>query len=357
MRVLITGICGFVGSTLAQTIRQRGHTWTIVGVDNLIRRGSQTNLELLRKLEVQFTHADLRSPSDLDSIPACDWIIDAAANASVLAGTNGNASSRQLMEHNLFGTVNLLERCRQNKAGFILLSTSRVYSINPLNQLKVSVRDRAYCFDHEGWNPNLQGLSKRGIAESFTTAPPISLYGASKLASECLATEYGLTYDFPVWINRCGVMAGGGQFGRPDQGIFAYWIHSHCWRQSLQYLGFDGQGHQVRDCLHPRDLIELIEKQICAGFDKDRPAIVNVSGGINSATSLRQLTDWCDNKFGKHTVNSLPKNRPFDLPWVVLDSSLAQRTWDWQATTSVTEIFEEIAEHARQHPEWLALSR
>ena len=49
----------------------------------------------------------------------------------------------------------------------------------------------------------------------------MSLYGATKLASEQLALEYGSTYGFPVWINRCGVLAGAGQFGRADQGIFA----------------------------------------------------------------------------------------------------------------------------------------
>ena len=49
--------------------------------------------------------------------------------------------------------------------------------------------------------------------------------GASKLASEQLILEYGNSFDFPVWINRCGVLAGAGQFGKADQGIFSYWIH------------------------------------------------------------------------------------------------------------------------------------
>lgn len=352
MRILLTGVCGFVGSTLAEAIRQRGHTWELVGIDNLIRRGSQTNLERLGHLGVQFIHADLRSTSDIASLPKCDWIIDAAANASVLAGTSGNTSSRQLMEHNLVGTVNLLERCRQDQAGFILLSTSRVYSISPLSRLSVLVRDHAYRFDSAG-----PGITPQGIAESFSTTPPVSLYGVSKLASECLALEYGLTYDFPVWIDRCGVMAGGGQFGRPDQGIFAFWIHSHRSRQPLQYIGFDGQGHQVRDCLHPRDLVPLIERQIAVGLDRERPAIVNVSGGIESATSLRQLTDWCDDKFGKHSVTSSAIQRPFDLPWVVLDSALAKQIWNWHPETGVAEILDEIAVHASQHPEWLSISR
>ena len=42
---------------------------------------------------------------------------------------------------------------------------------------------------------------------------------------ETLALEYGEAFGLPVLINRCGVLAGAGQFGRTDQGIFAYWIN------------------------------------------------------------------------------------------------------------------------------------
>ena len=93
----------------------------------------------------------------------------------------------------------------------------------------------------------------------------MSLYGATKLASEQLALEYGSTYGFPVWVNRCGVLAGAGQFGRADQGIFAYWVNSWLRERPLRYIGFGGHGHQVRDCLHPADLVPLIERQMAAG--------------------------------------------------------------------------------------------
>jgi CDP-paratose 2-epimerase len=73
--------------------------------------------------------------SDLENLPAADWVIDAAANPSVLAGVDGRSSSRQLIEHNLHGTLNLIEYCKRHKAGFILLSSSRVYSIPALASL------------------------------------------------------------------------------------------------------------------------------------------------------------------------------------------------------------------------------
>ncbi len=75
----------------------------------------------------------MRAASDLEALPAADWIIDAAANPSVLAGVDGQSSSRQLIEHNLYGTLNLLEYAKRHRSGFILLSSSRVYSIPPLS--------------------------------------------------------------------------------------------------------------------------------------------------------------------------------------------------------------------------------
>src|SRR5204862_3268187 len=107
-----------------------GHS--LVGFDNFIRPGSESNRAELKKLGVKFFQGDLRAASDLETLPPVDWVIDAAANPSVLAGVDGRTSSRQLVEHNLGGTVNMLEFCKQHRAGFVLLSTSRVYSIPPL---------------------------------------------------------------------------------------------------------------------------------------------------------------------------------------------------------------------------------
>ena len=208
---------------------------------------------------MHFFYGDIRNPSDLQNIPKVDWVIDAAANASVLAGVDGKSSSQQLIEHNLLGTINLLEFCKRQSSGFILLSTSRVYSINALSIIKVKVEDDAYIPVEESL---IHGLSNLGISESFTTEAPVSLYGAAKLSSEILALEYSNAYDFPVWINRCGVLAGAGQFGTPDQGIFSYWINAWLQKRPLRYIGFDGLGYQVRDVLHPDDLGRLLHLQL-----------------------------------------------------------------------------------------------
>jgi CDP-paratose 2-epimerase len=355
MRILITGVCGFVGSTLARTLAKSSAGHQLLGIDNFVRPGSETNRAELKRLGVKLFYGDLRVASDLEPLPPCDWVIDAAANPSVLAGIDGRTSSRQLVAHNLGGTVNILEHCKRHGAGFILLSTSRVYSIAPLAALKTVIVNDAFTPDFAG-GLVMPRLTAAGVDEGFPTTAPISLYGATKLASEALALEYGEAFGLPVFINRCGVLAGAGQFGRPDQGIFAYWINSWLRRQPLKFIGFGGMGRQVRDCLHPRDLVPLLESQFGAPKLSAGDRVVNVGGGASSATSLLQLSKWCRATLGAHPVSSDPAPRPFDLPWLVLDSAKAERLWKWRPQTGVPAILEEIAAHAEAHPDWLELS-
>jgi CDP-paratose 2-epimerase len=353
MKILITGICGFTGTIMARTLQELDSGVELWGIDNFLRTGSEQNRAPLRASGVHLLHGDVRCRSDLDVVPKVQWVIDAAANPSVLAGVNGDSSSRQLLEHNLVGTINLLEFCKRTGAGLILLSTSRVYSIAPLGNLPVTIENKAYRPQLDSYC--VVGLSSEGVAENFPITPPVSLYGATKLASELIALEYGEAFGLPIWINRCGVLAGAGQFGIPDQGIFAFWINSYLRRRPLKYIGFDGQGHQVRDCLHPRDVAALVWKQMQSP-DRQVERVQNVGGGVASAMSLAQVSSWCAARFGKHAVGREAASRPYDVPWMVLDSGRAKRHWDWQATVRVEQILEEIAQHAEAHPEWLEVS-
>ncbi len=345
MRLLITGSCGFVGSTLARCLCEATPGIEIWGIDNFMREGSRSNEPVLRELGVRQLEGDIRNARDLARVPPVDWVIDCAANPSVMAGVDGNSDSFELMDHNLIGTLRLLEFCKQHRSGFILVSTSRVYSIAALAAIPVECRNGAYVptrFDPQ------RGLTEHGISERFPSDPPASLYGISKRCSELLALEYSEAFNFPVWINRCGVLAGPGQFGRPDQGIFSYWIRAWRERRPLRYIGFDGLGSQVRDCLDPRDLIGLLVQQLRGGrpkqVDQLDHRICNFSGGMQSAMSLRQLSEWCEGRFGVHDVALEPKPRPYDLPWIVLDSRRASSMWGWRPTRTTREICGDIAD-------------
>jgi CDP-paratose 2-epimerase len=351
MKILITGICGFAGSHLAMALAERIENAEIFGVDNLLRPGSEINRTALVANGVHFFHGDLRMRSDVEALPDCDWVIDAAANPSVLAGIDGRSSARQLGEHNLNGTINILEYCRERKAGLVLLSTSRVYSVAHLSALPVVERDRAFALNTAQSLPD--GVSNTGVQESFSVRQPISLYGATKLCSEIMAVEYGGAFQFPVWVNRCGNLAGAGQFGTAEQGIFSYWIHAHARRARLRYIGFGGQGFQVRDAFHPVDLAELIAMQI----RRDPPAdpVYNAGGGSVNSMSLAQLARWCDERFGNHAPEADARPRQFDIPWMVMDYSRARTDFGWEPQRHLGSILDEIAVHAEQHPEWSAL--
>lgn len=348
MKILITGISGFCGYTICNRILQDFPNFKIFGIDNLSRPGSEKNVTSLNSLGVKFVRADIRNHSDIDSLPKVDWVIDCAANPSVLAGMDEQSSSRQLMEHNLLGTINLLEYCKKHKAGLILLSTSRVYSASELANLPVYSSNDRFKLEPSG----RPGISENGISESFSTASPISLYGASKLASEALILEYGQCFDFPVWINRCGVLAGAGQFGKADQGIFSFWIHSFREKKPLKYIGFEGSGNQVRDALHPNDLVPLIVQQMQKP-DRSVPKILNLGGGIQNSISLKELSLWCAERFGEIKISESNENRHLDAPWIVMDSTTAFNAWNWSCQTNLHSILDEIANHADQNPNWL----
>ena len=72
--------------------------------------------------------------------------------------------------------------------------------------------------------------------------------------------------------------------------------------------------------------------------------------------ALAELSDWCEARFGRHDVGGDNISRRFDIPWLIMDSSLARDVWGWRPQTSLEDILDEIALHAEQHPHWLELS-
>lgn len=335
--ILITGGAGFVGSSLAVQIKRSHANVRVTALDNLTRRGSELNLPRLAAHGIDFVHGDIRCAADLAALSPADLIIDCAAEPSVQAGVNG--SPKYVLDTNLVGTINCLETARHWDAAFVFLSTSRVYPIATLNNRPYREEDTRYCWENDA---SVSGFSLSGVAEDFPLAGARSYYGASKLAAELIIQEYVHTAGLRAIINRCGILTGPWQFGKVDQGVVTLWVARHYFQKPLKYIGFGGQGKQVRDLLHVDDLYDLMSRQMNdpSAWKGD---IYNVGGGQDVSLSLVELTDVCRAITGhKPPIAAQPETSDVDLRIYISDTSKVQRTFQWQPRRNAESIVEDI---------------
>jgi CDP-paratose 2-epimerase len=341
--ILITGGAGFVGSNLALKLSHDYPDINITVLDNLKRRGSELALPRLKQAGIKFVHGDIRNREDLvfDSV---DLLLECSAEPSVLAGIN--SSPDYLMNTNLVGTLNCLEVAREYNAASMFLSTSRVYPISYINNLKFEETETRFNIldDQE-----VIGASSKGIAENFPLDKPRSLYGTTKLASELVVAEYVDTYGMKAIVNRCGVITGPWQMGKIDQGVFVLWVAKHYFNQSLSYIGYGGEGKQVRDFIHIDDLYQAIKSQL-ENFDRYNEGTYNIGGGLKNSVSLQELTKICQKITGNTIeITSVKEDRPADLRFFITDSTkfLNQSGLKWQkdANATVADIYSWIKEN------------
>jgi len=341
--VLITGGAGFVGSNIALKLKQDYPALRITCFDNLKRRGSELTLPRLRDAGITFIHGDIRNPEDME-IENIDLLLECSAEPSVLAGIN--TSPNYLLNTNLVGTINCLELTRKNNADILFLSTSRVYPIEYINSLNYEeVETRFNITD----NQDVLGASSKGIAESFPVDKPRSLYGATKLASEILIAEYLETYGLQGIVNRCGVITGPWQMGKVDQGVFVLWVAKHYFNQNLSYIGYGGEGKQVRDFIHIDDLYSAIKVQL-DNFDSYNKGVFNIGGGVENSLSLQELTKLCQKVTGNSIqIDSIKEDRPADLRFFITDSSKfiekSGLKWQKNAEMTVSDIYQWIKDN------------
>lgn len=336
MHILITGGCGFVGSHLCRALKTRFPGYKITALDNLVRKGAELNVPLLQSMDIEIVQGDIRSREVFAKVNPFEVMIDAAAEPSVLAGTQGD--HRYLIDNNFNGTLNCLDACIQNKARLIFISTSRVYPHSKVNELPYLEEDTRYTFA-----PSLmKGHNEKGISESFTTNGAKTFYGASKFASEIFIEEYRTALGLEAIINRCGIIAGPGQMGKVDQGVAVYWAAAHFWKKPLAYFGFNGSGKQVRDFLHIDDLTALIIRQIEAPH-LFIDAFYQVGGGLQNTLSLLELTEICQ-RIGQHKmpIGTRLENRPGDIRIYYSDNDLIQRRSGWKPTLGPEQIMSDI---------------
>jgi CDP-paratose 2-epimerase len=346
--VLVTGGAGFVGSHLALGIRARREGVRVIALDNLKRRGSELNLPRLRQGGVEFVHGDIRSAEDLGGIGPVDLILECSAEPSVLAGY-GDAP-HYVVQTNLMGTINCLDLARRHHSDVIFLSTSRVYPMEAIRRLKR--RETETRFELED-SQSVAGVSPEGISEAFPLTGTRSLYGATKLCSELILAEYLEMYGLRGVINRCGILTGPWQMGKVDQGVVVLWMARHVFGGVLKYIGYGGQGKQVRDMLHIDDLLALVLIQMDQ-MDQCTGQTFNVGGGRAVSASLLELTGWCS-KISGRTIDIArdPTDRAADIPLYITDHSRVTAATGWAPTRDVPGILEDVYRWIVEHREAL----
>lgn len=337
-RILVTGGAGFVGATVSLTLAERHPDDEIVALDNLYRRGSELNLPRLRAAGVQFLHGDVREVDDVLAVGPLDALVECSAEPSVLAGTQGDDPGYAL-KTNLLGAFHCLELARRHNAQVIFLSTSRIYPVERL--LSIDVEEGEARFEIAK-DQQISGVTPNGISEEFSLDGARTLYGATKLSAELLVEEYAAAYGLSAVVNRCGVIAGPWQMGKVDQGVFTYWMLAHVLGRPLRYIGFGGNGKQVRDLLHVADLVDLVDQQLSAP-ERWNGITVNVGGGRDVSLSLLETTALCADITGNQIeVERSEEVRPGDIPIYISDCSRLFGLTPWRPQRGPRQILEDV---------------
>jgi CDP-paratose 2-epimerase len=324
-KILITGGCGFVGSNICLSLNKLA--FKVYSLDNLVRKGSLYNFQLLKKVGIKNFKLDIFDYKKISKLPKFDLVIDCCAEAAVEVSKN---ELDKVINTNLIGTFNILKKVKKDRSKLIFLSSSRVNSISSLDKLlkKKNIKNEIKL--------------RRKIDENFDVSKPKSIYGFTKLASEMLIEEFSYAFGLKFIINRCGVLSGPLQFGKQDQGFVSLWIWHHLLKKNLKYIGYGGYGHQLRDVLHIQDLVNLLRIQI-KQFNKINNQTFSVGGSTKSFTSLKKLTNICEKITGnKIKFTKKPKTSIYDIPYFITDNKKVTKTYGWKPKKNITEIVKDI---------------
>lgn len=329
-KILITGGCGFVGSNLAIYLKNK--KFNITSLDNFARKGSKLNYKFLKNNNIKNLNIDIRNKKKISLLPRFDYIIDCCAEPSVeMSKTN----IRKVFDINLVGTLNILEKITKDKSKLIFISSSRVYSINAINK----------DFKNKIEGKNL----KSKINKNYQTLGAKSFYGFTKFASENIIEEFNYLFKIDYLINRCGVIAGPGQFGKTDQGFASLWVWKYLTKQNMKYIGYGGNGNQVRDLLHIEDFCELIYKQI-KKFKKIKNETFTVGGGLKNATSLGKFSNLCEKIIGnKIYFSKIKKTSIYDIPYFVTCNKTISKVYGWSPKKNLSDLIKDTLSWQKTH--------
>lgn len=339
-KAIVTGAAGFIGSNTVARLLSKGYQ--VVAIDNLSRVGAEVNLEWLQSLGLRtFIEGDVRN-GDL-----MELVVRENADAEVLihlagqvAVTTSVKDPRSDFEHNILGTLNLLEACRLHapETMFLFSSTNKVYG--GLEEYDRHLDGMRYVFPQ----------FPRGISEEL----PLdfhSPYGCSKGAADQYVRDYHRIYGMPTVVFRQSCIYGVRQMGVEDQGWVAWFLIAALRGQEVTLFG---DGNQVRDLLYIDDLVDLY----LAAIERRGQAagqIYNVGGGASNSLSLLEFFLMLRKEFEIEVRYTQETWRPGDQHYFVADTTKARVELGWVPQVGLKVGLGRLLEWLRQNRASLGL--
>jgi len=297
VKVLVTGTAGFIGSTLARRLLDRGDE--VIGVDNL-NDYYDVNLKQsrLNRLLDHDGFTDIRaSIEDQSTMEAVfkthqpQRVVNLAAQAGVRYSL---INPHSYINSNIMGFMNILEGCRHNDVEHLVYaSSSSVYGSN--TKMPFSVQDNV---DH-----------------------PLSLYAASKKANELMAHTYSHLYQLPTAGLRFFTVYG--PWGRPDMALFMF-TQKILAGEPIDVFNY---GHHKRDFTYIDDIVEGVIRTLDKVAEPDpqwhgdepEPStsqapyrLYNI--GSNSPVDLLRYIEILEDCLGKKAEKNMLSLQPGDVP-------------------------------------------
>lgn len=306
MKILVTGVAGFIGFHLAKKLLTAGNQ--VHGVDNLndyydVRLKEARLAQLLPFSRFTFEYLDISDrllTADLFKTSDFDVVIHLAAQAGVRYSLE---NPHAYVDSNLVGFTNILEGCRHSQIEHLIFaSSSSVYGKN----------------------------TKVPFAVTDPVDTPVSLYAATKKANELMAHAYSHLYQIPTTGLRFFTVYG--PWGRPDMAYYKF-VKAIAEDRPIDIYNY---GKMMRDFTYIDDIVEGIVKLIPHPA-KSRPPYKIYNLGNNNPVELQEFIATIETLMGKSAQKNFLPMQPGDVVATYADVDDLIRDIDFQPTTSINQ--------------------
>jgi len=339
--VLVTGSCGLIGSEVCVHFYHAGYS--VVGIDNNQRAvffgpegDTSWSLQRLHREIPGYQHHNVDIRDRQGILRLVENIRPAAMVYTAAQPSHDRAAQIPFddFDTNAVGTLNLLEAARRwaPESPFIHMSTNKVYGDGPNKLTLVEKETRWDYSDPKYWH---------GISEDFSIDQSLhSVFGASKVASDVMAQEYGRYFGMPTCVLRGGCLTGPNHSGVELHGFLSYLVRCNLTQKEYKVFGYKGK--QVRDNIHSEDvagfMLSFVHKPRCG-------EVYNLGGGLENSCSILEAFSLVKEWSGREQVWSyVETNRIGDHICYYSDLRKMKSHYpNWSITKSLKQTIAEFA--------------